>query len=222
MRKLFSIILIIFLPLYVLLTLVEVNTFNKEFYLKSYESYGVLDVTGKNLEELDIVTEDLLSYLEDNSLDEKILTSHFNEREIKHMKDVKFLFKYGFIVKKLAFVLSILSILYLLSHGGIRNLSKVIFYGNFIWLGIILLLLLVSTIDFNKYFTYFHLIFFNNDLWILDPNTDLLIQMLSEQFFISIFKRIVLLFMIVLAIIQIISFIIIKKRKDKFGGYIRI
>lgn len=222
MKKLFTIILIIFLPFYILLTLVEVNTFNKDFYLKSYETYGVLDVTGKNLEELDNVTEDLLSYLKDDSLDEELLSPHFNDKEIKHMEDVKVLFKYGFIIKKLSLVLSVLSIVYLLIHGGVRNLIKIIFYGNFIWIGIIILLFLLTTIDFNKYFTYFHLIFFNNDLWLLDPKTDLLIQILPEQFFISIFKRIVLLFMLVLATIQIISFIIIKKRKDNYGGYIRI
>lgn len=44
------------------------------------------------------------------------------------------------------------------------------------------LALLVST-DFTKYFTYFHLLFFDNDLWILNPKTDLLINIVPEGFF---------------------------------------
>ena len=81
------------------------------------------------------------------------------------------------------------------------------------------LLFLFTLLDFNKYFTYFHLIFFDNDLWLLDPNTDLLIQMLPEEFFISIFRRIVLFFSLSLAIIQIISYIIMKKEEDNSGGF---
>ena len=39
--------------------------------------------------------------------------------------------------------------------------------------------------DFTQYFTYFHEIFFNNDLWLLDPKTEILIQMMPEPFFIK-------------------------------------
>lgn len=42
---------------------------------------------------------------------------------------------------------------------------------------------LLIRIDFTKYFTYFHLLFFDNDLWILDPQRHVLIQMLPETFF---------------------------------------
>lgn len=75
-------------------------------------------------------------------------------------------------------------------------------------------------VDFNRYFTYFHLIFFNNDLWLLNPNTDLLIQMLPEEFFISIFIRIILFFLLNLAIIQIVGYILMKKGKDYNGRII--
>lgn len=60
--------------------------------------------------------------------------------------------------------------------------------------------------DFNKYFTYFHLIFFSNDLWQLDPRTDLMIQMLPENFFSSMALNIVITFLITLGLVQVISF----------------
>ena len=37
--------------------------------------------------------------------------------------------------------------------------------------------------DFNKYFVIFHHIFFNNNLWILDPAEDYMIRMLPEGAF---------------------------------------
>ena len=41
---------------------------------------------------------------------------------------------------------------------------------------------LIST-DFTKYFTTFHHIFFDNDDWLLNPKTDLLINIVPEGFF---------------------------------------
>ena len=64
-------------------------------------------------------------------------------------------------------------------ENGKRN-----FYGIFIWWGLIGLLLLFVLIDF-KIFYLFSFNIFRNDLWLLDPNTDLLIQMLPEEFLYS-------------------------------------
>ena len=48
--------------------------------------------------------------------------------------------------------------------------------------------------DFTQGFTAFHHIFFDNDLWILDPRTDLLINIVPEPFFVDTAARIGLLF----------------------------
>lgn len=44
---------------------------------------------------------------------------------------------------------------------------------------------LLGLIDFDWAFVKFHEIFFNNDLWLLDPRTDRLIQLMPIQFFIN-------------------------------------
>ena len=84
-------------------------------------------------------------------------------------------------------------------------------FVNWVILGILFLMIYF---DFSKYFTLFHHIFFSNDLWILNPRTDLLIQMLPEEFFMSIATRIVISFISFISIIQFIGYIIIKKGKD--------
>lgn len=215
MRRLLLILLLIFLPLYLLLKGTEISTFNKRFYIKSYEKYEVIEDSGKTIEELDSITEDLFIYLKDKG-DEDVLRTHFNEKEIKHMEDVKELFKKGHILKYISFIISLIVIMISIQYKE-WEMAKGIYYGIFIWWGFIALLFLLTIIDFNRYFTYFHLIFFDNDLWLLDPNTDLLIQMLPEEFFISIFRRIVLLFFSLLAIIQLSSYILMKRKEDNNG-----
>ena len=41
----------------------------------------------------------------------------------------------------------------------------------------------LAAVDFNACFIVFHKLFFNNDLWILDPTEDLIINILVEPFF---------------------------------------
>lgn len=213
MRRFLILILTIALPFYFLLKSVEVNTFNMDLYLKSFERNNTTHISGRSMEELEDITEILLDYLREG-LDGQVLAPYFNHREIRHMEDVQYLFEYGFVLKKLSLLLSIIAIGTLLLRYGKRSLGLAFFYGPFIWHGLFTLLFILSLLDFNRYFTYFHLIFFDNDLWLLNPKTDLLIQMLPENFFISIFIRIVLLFLLLLSIIQIIGYILMKKGND--------
>jgi integral membrane protein (TIGR01906 family) len=214
MRKIFVFILIIFLPLFFLLKSIEINTFNKKFYLDFYENHNIPEVIDKSLMELDSITDILLEYLKGKS-DEVTLKPFFNEKEILHMKDVKFLFKYGIILKSISFSLSLLTIIiiFFIYREDSKNMKK-IFYGSFIWWGLILIFFFLFLFDFNKYFTYFHMIFFDNDLWLLNPETDLLIQMFPKEFFINIFKKIVSFFIFILSIIQVIIYILTKKGND--------
>lgn len=216
MERIGKVGLVIFIPLFLLLASVEINTFNENFYQRSFKKNHIESVTGKSIDELMDIKDKLLDYLKDEK-DEEILESDFNEREILHMIDVKVLFKYGYILKDISLIVSIVLMGYFLINKKIESLGKTLFYGIFIWWSGIVLLFILSLSDFNKYFTYFHLIFFNNDLWILNPKTDLLIQMLPQDFFMNIFKNIVLLFLAMLSIIQILGYILMKKGKSIDG-----
>ena len=45
--------------------------------------------------------------------------------------------------------------------------------------------ILLACIDFDSLFILFHKVAFTNDLWLLNPQTDLLIRLLPIEFFIS-------------------------------------
>ncbi len=54
--------------------------------------------------------------------------------------------------------------------------------GSALFFAILAVLAGIISTDFNKYFIIFHHIFFNNDLWMLNPDTDLLINIVPEPF----------------------------------------
>lgn len=214
MKKILAIILVISLSLMFLVISIENNAYNKNYFIKSFEKYNIEQATSKSMEELDVITTDIIKYLKNEGGNE-LLEPHFNEREILHMDDVQKLFDLERMIKYITIITSFLIILYFIKKEQILTLGKTLFYGlfsNYIVLSILGILLLL---DFNKYFTYFHLIFFTNELWLLDPATDLMIQMLPEEFFFGMAKNIGLSFFLYLAIIQVIGFLIIRRDKNE-------
>jgi integral membrane protein (TIGR01906 family) len=109
------------------------------------------------------------------------------------MIDVKNLFVQGKLIRNIAFGYCVIfTVLYFfLAKNRRKGFSKLLIY-TFIW-GIIPILLLgiLMSIDFYKYFTIFHEIFFDNDLWQLEPAKDRLINMFPEAFFSDIAFKIV-------------------------------
>lgn len=214
MKKILIVVLIISISLWCLLGALELNTFNVDFFMKSYDKYNVQEVTGKTKDELRLITEDLFVYLKGDAGNE-ILEANFNEREILHMEDVEKLFKNGFRLKYIAIFFSGFSLAILWKRKE-KDFIKYITVGLFINWAILAVLFLMIYFDFSKYFTLFHHIFFSNDLWLLNPRTDLLIQMLPEGLFMDIATRIVIFFISFVGLIQLIGCIIIKMRKNKF------
>jgi integral membrane protein (TIGR01906 family) len=216
---LFKILLVISLPLLLLLTNIEVATFDLSFFEKKYTEYNIMDETGIDKENLMKVTEGLLDYLKDKRQDIIMFTEVngeveqvFEEREILHMKDVKDLFDKGYRLRNIFLFTSIISMAYMVLFQR-KQLGKT-FLISAIWpLVLMIILAILMYIDFYKYFTYFHEIFFTNDLWLLNPKTDILIQMLPLEFFNSIAYKIVVFFTIELALILIIGTVLYKKSK---------
>jgi len=212
LKKILAILLIISLSLTVLVISIELNSYNKSYYHKSYIKNNIPKETGKTMDELLEITDSIIEYLKYKGENE-LLEPYFNNKEILHMKDVQSLFDLARIIKIFGIIISLFIIIYFYKRQEYVFLGKTLSLGLFINHIVFILLFIVASVNFNKYFTYFHLIFFTNDLWILDPNTDLMIQMLPENFFMGIAARTVLSFIGILAIIQVIAYIYIRKEK---------
>ena len=75
-----------------------------------------------------------------------------------------------------------------------------------------LALLAYMAIDFDRVFTLFHKIFFNNDLWLFDPKTDPVIRILPESFFMHCAVLIVS-GVVLAAAAQIVGSVVAKRRR---------
>lgn len=217
----FIILISVSLPIVLLLTDVEVITFDLNFYEKKYEEYNISEVTGIEKNNLMIITSEMLNYLKGNREDLIMFTEVngnteqvFEEREILHMVDVKDLFSKGYVIRNTMIIVLIISLgwLVIFNRGAIGK-SLII---SSIWPMVLMCILaILMYVDFHKYFTYFHHIFFTNDLWLLDPNTDILIQMLPLEFFSSIAFKILTFFVVELIIILALGIILNKKNDYK-------
>lgn len=79
------------------------------------------------------------------------------------------------------------------SYFGIC-LAKGLLIGTGLFLVLCVLLGVIVASDFTNAFITFHHIFFTNDLWILDPSVDMLVNIVPEGFFFDTASRILLLF----------------------------
>lgn len=112
----------------------------------------------------------------------------FNDREMAHLSDVRSLVQAGLTLRWVLMVLLILlALMYFLpQQGTLKNAAAkgtgfgiVCFYPAVFAVGV------WAAMDFNSVFTVFHKVLFRNDLWLLDPNTDLMIRLMPESFFTS-------------------------------------
>ena len=213
MKKIFVIITVIAISLTSLVFSIEMNAYNKSYYMGKYKENNVSNVTGKSMEELGTITDDLILYLKGGSND--LLEPHFNSREVMHMEDVRSLFDLARTIKYLGMVSIIVAVFYFLKNKKLLKLANTIFCGLFVNHSLLAIISILAYNNFNKYFTYFHLVFFSNDLWILNPETDLMIQMLPENFFSGMALNILITFLIFLSLLQVVSLIYKNRNKPK-------
>jgi len=213
-----------------LLTVVDRVSFNAEYYLDSFDKNDISSITGMDMLNLEITITDLIKYLRDDRelLDTVAIVQGkerevFGERAVLHMVDVKYLFIAGRYIRNFSALamLGLLLIAYKFDTkkrkfwANIRKTSYLTTGLNFLFICVIVAM---TYFDFNRYFTYFHHIFFTNDLWLLDPSHEVLIQMLPLNFFISTTVRIVVYYMSILVLINfgnMIFSLISKKRISK-------
>ena len=175
------------------------------------------------MEDLLQVTDEMMAYLRGNREDLHVTTviggesrEFFNEREIAHMEDVRALFLKGLLVRRIMAVLAVSLILFMAlrrKKDTIYILARSFQAVSAVLAAIALALGVLISTDFTKYFTIFHQIFFDNDLWILDPATDLLINIVPEPFFVDTALYIGLIFAVALLGVLMASTVYCKRRK---------
>ena len=197
-----------------LLTCVSQAVFgNMNYFRKEFEKYNVTQNIDMEMDDIMYVMDELMDYLHgDRENLENIVTEvngetrdFFTEREKTHMADCKVLFDGGFAIRKGAAVVFVALTLLLVfkKKFSLRRFLKYAALFSVIIAAAAGILAIAASIDFNGCFIVFHELFFNNDLWILDPAEDLIINILVEPFFGDMALKIALYCAAVLAVIVI-------------------
>jgi len=222
MKKILKFILIVSLFTFLLLIIFQYSSLNIKYFEAKFGENNTEERTGIEKKELLDISKEIIKYLDgerDNfeikiSDDEKPV---FGYREIEHMKDVKNLFDKGFIIRDILFLTTILSFL-ILKVFYREKIAKTIITGGIIFTFFFMLIGVIIVFNFDKAFVVFHEILFSNDLWILNPNEDVLIQMLPSNFFSDLGIQIVKRYIITIIILIISMIVLIKRRKNKYSS----
>ena len=204
--KIVKYVSLVLLPITLIIILLCVSfiipSFSTSVYMNQFDRLGVAQQIGISRDDLLLVTQNIQRYMlgRDPELD-VVVSIHgqvrpfFSEREILHMIDVLFLYDTGFkILWASVFVFLIVCIL-IIRKKYFYEAAKSLSIGIGSFLAASGILVTIIALNFDRAFVIFHEIFFDNDLWLLDPRTDLMINIMPQQFFINISAMIAMYFL---------------------------
>lgn len=240
-RRIVGIIIGICLVLIMAISSVEIAAYGSYgFYENEYEKYNVNNPNGivnVEMDELIRVTKEMMSYLRGDREDMVIYAQidgvekeMFNDREKYHMADVRELFIKGLEIRRLSVIIIFLGIVALSLVYGVKKTIKSVFINikrviYTVW-AFAAVVITAALVDFTTVFYIFHYIFFDNMMWVLDPETSRLINMLPEGFFVDIAVRIGVVYIMLNLIILALAFLVkrgkifaLSQKKTNGGTY---
>ena len=159
----------------------RLSTDGKVYYSIQMDQSVEAGISADEMLELDMLLADYLAG-DENALDE---TEAFHEREKAHMVDVFEIFEVVRLVRSICFFAGAVFL-----AGAVMLREKCAAWGALIGAGLFFLPLIATgiwaAVDFSSAFTAMHHLLFSNDLWLMDPRTDLMIRMLPQRFFVNI------------------------------------
>lgn len=220
-KNVFAVIASLSIILIILITSIDFHAFNRSFYESEYKDMHTAQSMGMSQNALISATSTLLDYLHDERNDIKVSESVygvdrevFNDRETMHMVDVKNLYQNVLSLRKMAIIGCAIALVYLfIAYRKKAFLTLSIYFNKVatIFLLAIAALAIWALCDFYSFWTGFHRLFFTNDLWLLNPATDLMINMFPQDFFFHMVFRITITFSILFGSLFIVSKIYLKK-----------
>ena len=182
----------LFLAILLSNSLLMINT--DSFYKFEFNKNNTALKTGINENDLFLVVDNIQDFFKEKS-NEKInmvvyisgiKKNLFNSKEIQHMIDVKNLILNIKFFNYLLWFTALILLLIKISLSKEKKLISVlsITRSYFIYsVAILISTLILIALSFRWIFYFFHIISFDNNLWILDPRTDYLIKIFEEVFF---------------------------------------
>ena len=194
-----------------ILVIIFYNCFNLNFYKNFYQKENLAPKIGTTYEELIKNTTNLLDYLNHKAI---LNLDWYTDKDILHMQDVRTLYSLSYKTMIFFIVVFTISTILLIILCKKRTIFYITNTFNKVLLTFIIVIGILSCIisyNFTSFWIKFHQLLFSNDLWLLSPDESNLIQMVPEEFFISLITTIILhIFMLFISLFILNT--IVKKR----------
>jgi len=186
-----NLLFVLAVPLAIVLTQVRMMMFDPGYYERGYQRHGVAGSTGMTLDQLSLATTQIQEFFHGGPPVSLVVSKErgreplFNAREQKHMEDVRALLNRALGIQEASLLYLFGAASFLLvarRSAGVQSLARWLAVGAGVTLAIFIVVGLLAALDFRSFWTQFHLLSFDNDLWRLDPRTDYLIRLFPESF----------------------------------------
>jgi integral membrane protein (TIGR01906 family) len=201
-RTVAAVVVALTVPVLLVTSAVRWTTLDTGFYLQEFAKYRIGFNMGLSDQQLHVIADDFAAYFQGPPGELHIVAdlpsgrqALLNAKEIHHMVDVQVLMRLvfqlwvgSFIILGIAVAIMVLPhpssaapwVMTAAASGGILTVVLIAGIGA------------AAALDFNSLFYRFHMLSFTNDLWLLDPRTDRLIQLFPIGFFFDAAMRIAL------------------------------
>lgn len=188
---------------------------DRSFFETQYEKNNTAEYIGMRHQDLMSVTDNLLAYMikqrDDLNMQYGVkgeMREIFDEREKLHMVDVQNLYMGVVYIAVVLTALVAAGLLYTAKYDGIKQVRETL-RRKFIYsaAGFALVVAVAGVLiitNFQWFWYNFHLLFFTNDLWLLDPAVSIMINMFPLEFFYAICTNILITFVAGCAAVRIL------------------
>ncbi|WP_127837009.1 TIGR01906 family membrane protein [Clostridium prolinivorans] len=209
--KFTNFLLSITIALFLISLSVNITLSFKKLYYLDIDYLNISENYGMQKEEIIKNYDILIDYLKNKNITKLNMPSFKTSKEGEiHFAEVKNIFIKFNTIMYITFFLSLFGIFYKIKKRNFKFLKL----SSIFLISIPILLSVPFAINFDKSFTIFHKIFFNNDYWEFDPELDPIINVLPEEFFFhcAIF---ILAILSIFSIILYLSYIKIKRHHNE-------
>jgi integral membrane protein (TIGR01906 family) len=189
-RGLVSLAFVLLLPLLIIGTSLRGLVTDRDFVLRGFEDNHVATTTGLDDAQLRRIADAFVAYFEGPRGQIQLQVTAFgqsrplfNDREVAHMEDVQVLVQFFLRMQLIAAAAVVVRLAFAVAFDrSVAPTGRDMLLSTGLMVALVVVVGVLSLLDFDALWTRFHQIAFRNDLWQLDPTSDYLIMLFPEPF----------------------------------------
>jgi integral membrane protein (TIGR01906 family) len=192
-RGLVSLAFVLLLPLLIIGTSLRGLVTDRDLLLRGFRDNQVAISTGLDEPQLQRIADAFVAYFQGPPGQIQMQVTAFgqsrplfNDKEVTHMEDVQSLIQFFLRVQLVAAAaVGLRLVVGVVSDRATAPIGRELLWSAALMIALVVLVGVLSLMDFDALWTRFHQIAFRNDLWQLDPTRDYLIMLFPEPFWLT-------------------------------------